>query len=768
MDIESLNEEISQNSHHKECSRCSCVMKKEDFCRPYKGNPVHEHSTCNKCYKSRKDKRKEKGPISSKKKQLEVSSIAQASNSSQSNSYYMNIEHDDSSSEELSSDSLHEDNIQDNQDTDNVNNVDRLLYSLDEVEEVISNQFQVAENLNEPVKIAFEIELDSGLIESTLPESWLNIHNPEDIKKSFYQLISVLILPLEHGSGYYWEVRKVHLNTRKKEFTGCITAYLGCAQREDRKWQRPEDQPIKRRSEARTPIERYNCIGKITLTIDPQQQQVIVQGTHKHMHERPQYRRVEFPETAKLWIQDNIKYNLQNSELYKRLQHHNLINVQIHTKEQVYYWASVFRQRSYIFNPNNQLLSTKEYLENQQNFKVIFCLENDFIRALGFVTSLLDRIGITEVKEIIVDSTFKTNQERFELFVVNTNCGGFGVPIAYLYLLTCNGTVEAYNDPQNQINTQVQALCEFFTSLRNERILPTFGLVDKDAGQISAIEEAWSWTVNLQLCYWHLEHAIDRRLKNKKLRISGYSKNKVIEAHQQFNFIDPLWIPNSNIGILCPDNKIQEIISIVKRHSLMHPLIPVAKNTFWSSAQIYQYCTQEAYEFCYNNNLPGLWSYLWVNWYNRRDWMLFSRSSYSLAIPLARTTMLAESHWQVLKCRYKYNYNHPRLDRLTQIIVEQMIADFDIKLTHYFTKRSFPTWWDAFKLDWIKKADINIEHDMDERYHVDTTNWICSCPAYLYSRYLICKHLIIKKNGKSFLPTFLETKRRHDYPMIFF
>ncbi|KAF0552569.1 hypothetical protein F8M41_021636 [Gigaspora margarita] len=305
--------------------------------------------------------------MSNKKKQLEVNSIAQTSNSSQSNSYYMNIEQD-SSSDELSSGSLHEDNLQDNENIVNIinqfnNNNNRLLYNLDEVEEIISRQFQDAENLNEPVNIAFEIELDSGLIESTLPESWLNIHNPKDIKKSFHQLINIVLLPLEHGSGYYWEVRKIYLNTRKKEFTGCVTAYLGCAQREDRKWQRPEDQPIKRRSEAHTPIEQYNCIGKIILTIDPQQQQVIVQGTHQQMHVHPQYRKIEFPEAAKLWIQDNIKYNLQNSELYRRLQHHNLINVQIHTKEQTYYWASVFRQYSYIFNSNNQLLSTKEYLE---------------------------------------------------------------------------------------------------------------------------------------------------------------------------------------------------------------------------------------------------------------------------------------------------------------------------------------------------------------------------------------------------------------------
>jgi hypothetical protein len=231
----------------------------------------------------------------------------------------------------------------------------------------------------------------------------------------------------------------------------------------------------------------------------------------------------------------------------------------------------------------NSLLSAKEYLKEQSYFKTIYYLENDFIKALGFTTPLLNRIGITNLKEIIMDSTFKINQERFELFVVNVNCGGYGMPVAYLYLLTCDGTTDAYNDPKNQVNTRVQALREFFTSLRNEGLLPTFVLIDKDAGGILAIEEAWSWTVNLQLCYWHLEHAIERRLKDKKSKSTGYSKNKAIEAHQQFDFIESSWIPTGCAGSLCPDDKIKEIINIVKRHAIMHPLIPVAKNTLLKS-----------------------------------------------------------------------------------------------------------------------------------------------------------------------------------------
>ncbi|CAB4467142.1 unnamed protein product [Rhizophagus irregularis] len=515
-----MNKENSKkvpNFNEKICTRCSCKKKKADFCRSCGINQQNEYSTCNKCYERRKNTRKEIDPISRKKLKLEDGLIVNTPVPHQTNIDSSQIPFTHLTNLEL-------DNITQDQHNDNVDEcndeMDGLLYGLSEIQEIISKRFQDAENLNEPVKLTFEIELNSRLVECTFPEFQPDISDIKAIKENFHQLANILILPLEYGS-----------------------------------------------------------------------------GSHQQAHEHPQYRKVAFPEAAKQWIQNNIKYNLRNPELYKRLQYHELIDAQIHTKEQVYYWASVFSKDTYIFNSENQLLSAKEYFKEKLNFKTIYYLENDFIKALGFTTPLLNRIGITNLKEIIVDSTFKTNQECFELFVVNANCGGYGMPIAYLYLLTCNGTTDAYNDPKNQVNTRVQALREFFTSLRNEGLLPTFILIDKDAGEISAIEEAWSWTVNLQLCYWHLEHAIERHLKDKKSKSTGYSKNKAIEAHQQFDFIESIWIPTGYAESLCPDDKIKEIINIVKRHAIMHPLIPVAKNTFWNSAQIYQYCVQEVISF---------------------------------------------------------------------------------------------------------------------------------------------------------------------------
>ncbi|CAB4431051.1 unnamed protein product [Rhizophagus irregularis] len=139
------------------------------------------------------------------------------------------------------------------------------------------------------------------------------------------------------------------------------------------------------------------------------------------------------------------------------------------------------------------------------------------------------------------------------------------MPVAYLYLLICNSEAEAYNDPKNQINTRVQVLCKFFTNLRNKGLLPAFVLLNKNVGEISVIEETWLWTTNLQLCYWHLEYTIiSRYLKDKKSKSSGYSRNKAIEAYQQFDFINSSWVPNNGTESLCPNDKIKEIINMIK------------------------------------------------------------------------------------------------------------------------------------------------------------------------------------------------------------
>ncbi|CAG8566865.1 5363_t:CDS:1, partial [Paraglomus occultum] len=157
------------------------------------------------------------------------------------------------------------------------------------------------------------------------------------------------------------------------------------------------------------------------------------------------------------------------------------------------------------------------------------------------------------------------------------------------------------HDPRNTINSRVKVLKEFFLSLRRSEILPTFVLVDKDAGQIAAIQEAWSWTANIQLCLWHVKRAIDRKLQDKKYKSSQYTARKAKKANEQFHFIDASWIPG---GILCPQEKRKEVLNMVKG---LHPLIPISREIFLTSMKIYYQSVEEMYRFCRGNNLVHLW-----------------------------------------------------------------------------------------------------------------------------------------------------------------
>ena len=490
-------------------------------------------------------------------------------------------------------------------------------------------------------------------------------------------------------------------------------------------------------------------------------------------HQQPTYtyRENRLPQVAINWIKTNLNHNLRKVEFHKRLSEEKLIDPTKHTYHQVYYWALKLSAGQYITNIKNQVISTKDYIQRPElinaGYKLILHIENDFVRALGFTTPFMNNISKNNINELIIDSTFKTNQEKFELFALIINCGGFGMPLAYLYLDTFTASEDLLRNPINNINNRVMALTVFFQSIRAEQILPSFILLDKDMGQIAAVQEAWSWTTNIQLCLWHIERAIDRKINEKNHKSSQYSIQHAKEANEQFTFIDPNWIPTGRRSPLCSEIDAKAIKDLIKKHLMLHPLIPADINVFLTSDEIYHKSTSEIYQYCRQRNLVHLWAYLWMNWYNKKNWKLFARSSYPRAMPIARTTMIVESHWRVLKHNYKYNYNRPRLDHLNHIIIGRLIPDMLNTWQLYNNNRSYPSWWKAFKTDW--RECLEKDAGRLESYHVDVDKWICSCPAFISNPYLVCKHLIQTYAASNpAIPQYKTTIRRHDYPFIYF
>jgi len=291
---------------------------------------------------------------------------------------------------------------------------------------------------------------------------------------------------------------------------------------------------------------------------------------------------------------------------------------------------------------------------------------------------------------------------------------------------------------------------------------PTFFLTDKDFAQISAAKFVWKG-IKIQLCLWHIKKAIETRLSNNKtpqqINYNG------VAAQKQFSFIDPLFRPTlSKEKILfCPKELRSLVWEKMNKHLHQHPLIPTVNGEFFSSTQIWITAVQEMYDFCYQNFLPWLWVYLWNEWYSQKRWILWFRAGCNDKISILKTNMFVEAHWKVLKRDFLYKFFRPRMDLVVFIIMEQVISHQQRRFEQIFcVGREKAEWRKAFKREWKKLSKRTLNHDT---YSTNINNWICGCPAFLTSRFLICKHLIQQK-GVVDIQFFNQVHRHHKYPFL--
>ncbi|KAF8495679.1 hypothetical protein F5888DRAFT_533135 [Russula emetica] len=72
--------------------------------------------------------------------------------------------------------------------------------------------------------------------------------------------------------------------------------------------------------------------------------------------------------------------------------------------------------------------------------------------------------------------------------------------------------------------------------------------------------------------------------------------------------------------------------------------------------------------------------------------------------------------------------------------------------------------WMEFKKTWRNLEAREITMPINDAYGPDTKNWICTCPFFVTSRFLICKHLV-QRIHRPHPPTFfLQVKRYRSSP----
>ena len=109
----------------------------------------------------------------------------------------------------------------------------------------------------------------------------------------------------------------------------------------------------------------------------------------------------------------------------------------------------------------------------------------------------------------------------------------------------------------------------------------------------------------------------------------------------------------------------------------------------------------------------------------------------------------------------------PRCDLLIWILVTKLTPSYYVKLDRLLVQtgqyRELCSWWRDFKKEWqiLEKRQITLP--INDAYRPKINKWTCTCPAFLKSRFLICKHLI--QHVEHVLPMFfLEVKRHRTAP----
>ena len=106
-------------------------------------------------------------------------------------------------------------------------------------------------------------------------------------------------------------------------------------------------------------------------------------------------------------------------------------------------------------------------------------------------------------------------------------------------------------------------------------------------------------------------------------------------------------------------------------------------------------------------------------------------------------------------CRIKHDFLHrfwmPRCDLLVWILVTKLAPSYYLKMDHLLAEtsryRELCSWKrnlksQNLKSEWrkLEKREITLPIN-DAAYEPNTAKWTWTCPAFVTSRFLICKHL---------------------------
>jgi hypothetical protein len=104
---------------------------------------------------------------------------------------------------------------------------------------------------------------------------------------------------------------------------------------------------------------------------------------------------------------------------------------------------------------------------------------------------------------------------------------------------------------------------------------------------------------------------------------------------------------------------------------------------------------------------------------------------------------------------------------LVWVLVTKLAPTYYRKLDVLFVdtgrNREPSSWRKAFKREWRKLESRTVTEPVNDAYKPNVEQWVCTCPAFVVSRFLICKHLVhlVRRVPPTF---FIEAQRRRTCP----
>src|SRR6266702_6290817 len=102
--------------------------------------------------------------------------------------------------------------------------------------------------------------------------------------------------------------------------------------------------------------------------------------------------------------------------------------------------------------------------------------------------------------------------------------------------------------------------------------------------------------------------------------------------------------------------------------------------------------------------------------------------------------------WRRVKEDYLHHFSFPRLDLLAWVLITKLAPTYyrklEVMLNEIGRFCELPKWRKDFKVEWKKAMRTPITMPLNERYRPDVKRFVCTCPQFVVSRFLVCKHLV--------------------------